>query len=214
VRGRSSLFLDLDGTLTDPKVGITRCVQYALERLNVEVPPADELTWCIGPPLLESFEHMLGNNAVARTALAHYRERFSDVGWCENEVYDGVPEALGRLASSGLTLYVATSKPEVYARRIIEHFGLAQWFERLFGPTLEGQRVRKHDLLAFALEQTGVSSAAALMIGDRSHDILGAHANGIGSVAVLYGYGTRDELEDAGAQRFIASPSDLETLFD
>ena len=210
----SSVFLDLDGTLTDPKVGITRCLQYALERLSVEVPPADELTWCIGPPLLESFESLLGDKAAARIALEHYRERFSDIGWCENEVYRGVPEALRSLTSAGLTLYVATSKPEVYAQRIIEHFDLEQWFERLFGPTLDGQRVRKHDLLAFALEQTGVSSAEALMIGDRSHDILGAHANGIGAVAVLYGYGTRDELEDAGAQHFVESPSDLENVID
>jgi phosphoglycolate phosphatase len=210
----SSVFLDLDGTLTDPKGGITGCVQYALERLGADVPPADELTWCIGPPLLESFEHMLGDNAAARIALEHYRERFSDVGWCENEVYDGVPEALSRLRDSGVTLYVATSKPEVYARRIIEHFDLARWFERIFGPTLDGQRVRKPELLAFALEQTGVSATAALMVGDRSHDILGAHANGIGSVGVLYGYGTRDELEDAGAQRFIASPNDLIGLID
>ncbi len=210
----ASVFLDLDGTLTDPKAGITRCIQYALEQLCVEVPSADELTWCIGPPLLESFEHMLGDNAAARIALEHYRERFSDVGWCENAVYQGVPEALRSLTSAGLTLYVATSKPEVYAQKIIEHFDLAQWFERIFGPTLDGQRVRKHDLLAFALEQTGVSAAAALMIGDRSHDILGAHANGIGSVGVLYGYGSRDELEDAGAQRFIASPSDLEELIE
>ena len=210
--GTAGIFCDLDGTLTDPKLGITQCIQYALDRLGAEVPTADELTWCIGPPLLESFESMLGDGGAARLALQHYRERFSDTGWRENEVYDGIPEALASLAESGAVLFVATSKPQVYAERLVEHFGLAPCFERIFGPTLDGQRVKKGDLLAFALEKTGLPPTAALMIGDRSHDIVGAHENGIGSVGVLYGYGTRNELETAGAHRLVLSPSEVGNL--
>src|SRR3954470_18121772 len=195
-----TIYFDLDGTLTDPKPGITRSIQYALQRLDYPtIPTEDELTWCIGPPLRTSFVRLLGDHS-ADHAVALYRERFSDIGLYENRVYDGIGEVLTALGSSGHQLFVATSKPHVYAERIIEHFSLRNHFERIFGSELDGTRVDKSDLLAYALQQTGVDRARSLMIGDRSHDMTGATNNGMQRIGVLYGYGSREELLEAGAQ--------------
>lgn len=201
-----AIFFDLDGTLTDPKVGITRCIRHALRALGVTPPDADDLTWCIGPPLLESFKSMLGDDALAAVALKHFRARFSEIGLYENRLYDGVPEALQRLSDRGTTLYVATSKPQVYAEQIVEHFGLAACFEGVFGPTQRGDRARKTDLLRWALRESAVRAEAAAMVGDRSHDMVGATDNGMRAVGVLYGYGSREELEAAGAELLISNP--------
>ena len=209
-----AIFFDLDGTLTDPKVGITRCIQHALEALAVTPPDADDLTWCIGPPLLESFKSMLGDNASATAALQHYRERFSEVGMYENRLYDGIPEALRLLSGRGISLFVATSKPQVYAERIVEHFGLDTWFEGVFGPTLQGDRARKTELLRWALQQTGCRAGTAVMVGDRGHDMAGATDNGMRAAGVLYGYGSREELLAAGAQVLVASPDELGRIPD
>lgn len=201
-----AIFFDLDGTLTDPKVGITRCIRHALGALGVTPPDADDLTWCIGPPLMESFKSMLGDDALAAVALQHFRARFSEIGLYENRLYDGVPEALQWLSGRGISLFVATSKPQVYAEQIVEHFGLAACFEGVFGPTLRGDRVRKTDLLQWALRETAVKAETAAMVGDRSHDMVGATDNGMRTVGVLYGYGSREELEAAGAQLLISNP--------
>lgn len=209
-----TVFFDLDGTLTDPKVGITRCIQYALEQVGAAVPAADDLTWCIGPPLLETFQSVLGDDGSAKAALNHYRERFSETGLFENEVYEGIPSAMGRLADSGVSLFVATSKPQVYAERIVEHFGLAPYFEYVFGPTLDGVRSRKTDLLRYALAQIGASPDTAVMVGDRRHDMIGARENGVAATGVLYGYGSREELETAGAQALLSNPSDIARILD
>ena len=149
------IFFDLDGTLTDPWVGITRCIRHALERVGVDAPPAEDLTWCIGPPLKESLESLLGDGAAVETALKHFRARFVETGLYENQLYDGVPEALSLLASKGVALYVATSKPEVYATRIVDHFGIAGFFGGVFGATLDGERTAKADLLRWALGESG-----------------------------------------------------------
>jgi phosphoglycolate phosphatase len=204
-----TIFFDLDGTLTDPKPGITRSIQYALQKLDHPViPTEDELTWCIGPPLRSSFVKMLGEDSADR-AVALYRERFSDIGLYENRVYDGIGEVLTTLGRSGHRLFVATSKAHVFADRIIDHFGLRPHFERVFGAELDGTRSDKSHLLTYALKEAGVDPAKSLMIGDRSHDMVGAGNNGIKGIGVLYGYGSRDELLGAGARHLCASPAEI-----
>jgi phosphoglycolate phosphatase len=201
-----TIYFDLDGTLTDPKPGITRSIQYALQKLDhPTIPTEDELTWCIGPPLRSSFVKMLGDQAADR-AVALYRERFSDIGLYENRVYDGIDEVLTTLRASGHRLFVATSKAHVFADRIIDHFGLRQHFERVFGAELDGTRADKSHLLEHALKEASVDPAKTLMIGDRSHDMVGAKNNGMKGIGVLYGYGSRDELIEAGAQHVCATP--------
>ena len=205
-----AIFFDLDGTLTDPKVGITRSIQYALQRLDhPTIPTADELTWCIGPPLRTSFVQLLGGEDAADRAVALYRERFSDIGLYENGVYDGIDEVLTSLGSAGHRLFVATSKAHVFADRIIDHFGLRRHFEGVFGAELDGTRVDKSDLLGYALTQASADPARTLMIGDRSHDMIGAKNNGINGIGVLYGYGSRDELLQAGARHVCATPAEI-----
>ena len=209
-----AIFFDLDGTLTDPKVGITRCIQHALKELGATPPDADELTWCIGPPLLESFKSMLGDDALANAALKHYRARFSVVGLFENRLYTGIPEALRRLSGEDVSLFVATSKPRVYAERIVEHFGLGAFFKGVFGPTLQGDRAIKTDLLRWALGETRVKAGASVMVGDRSHDMIGATDNGMRAVGVLYGYGCREELKASGAELLVRNPDELSSILD
>jgi phosphoglycolate phosphatase len=210
----TTIFLDLDGTLTDPKPGITGCIRHALQALGREAPEADALTWCIGPPLIRSFETLLGDPELAARGLVLYRERFGAVGLYENRVYDGVPEALQSLRAAGHTLHLATSKPHVYAERIMAHFGLDAWIGRVFGSELDGTRVDKGDLLAFALAETGAAPEQAIMIGDRSHDMSGARSNGMTGIGVLYGYGSEQELREAGARRLAARVEDLPVVVD
>ncbi|ANW05376.1 HAD family hydrolase [Bradyrhizobium icense] len=201
-----AIYFDLDGTLTDPKPGITRSIQYALQRLDhPTIPSEDELTWCIGPPLRSSFVRLLGDHAADR-AVTLYRERFSDIGLYENGVYDGIDEVLTALRASGHRLFVATSKAHVFAERIIDHFGLRKHFERVFGAELDGTRADKSHLLEYALKEVSVDPSKTLMIGDRSHDMVGAKNNGMKGIGVLYGYGSRDELIEAGAHHVCATP--------
>jgi phosphoglycolate phosphatase len=201
-----AIYFDLDGTLTDPKPGITRSIQYALQRLDHHtIPTEDELTWCIGPPLRSSFVRLLGDHAADR-AVALYRERFSDIGLYENGVYDGIDDVLTELRASGHRLFVATSKAHVFADRIIDHFRLRRHFERVFGAELDGTRADKSHLLEYALKEVSVDPARTLMIGDRSHDMIGAKNNGMKGIGVLYGYGSREELLGAGAQQVCATP--------
>ena len=205
----NTIFFDLDGTLTDPKVGITRSIQYALTKLGREAPPEDELTWCIGPPLHASLARLVGSDDLADRALLLYRERFSEIGIYENAVYAGIEATLAALADGSRRLFVATSKPRIYATRIIDHFKLGSYFEYVFGSELDGTRTDKSDLLQYALATTGIDSAEALMIGDRSHDIVGARNNGMRAFGVLYGFGSRDELIEAGAHGLCAAPHDI-----
>jgi phosphoglycolate phosphatase len=206
------VFLDLDGTLTDPKPGITRSIRHALHTLGREAPPEDALTWCIGPPLLQSFVHLLGDEALAGRALALYRERFAKTGLYENRVYAGVPEMLKRLRDAGFRLFLATSKPHVFASRITAHFGLDRWLDGAFGSELDGTRTDKTALLAHALEETGAEPGQAVMLGDREHDIIGARNNGVAGVGALWGYGTQAELQAAGATWLATNPKDAADL--
>jgi phosphoglycolate phosphatase len=201
-----AIFFDLDGTLTDPKLGITRSIQYALQKLDLPVPSQDELTWCIGPPLRDSFVIMLGGEARADLAVSLYRERFGDVGLYENSVYPDIEHVLAALKQSHGRLFVATSKARIFAERIIEHFRFGDYFEHVFGAELDGTRAHKGDLLAYALENAGANPRRALMIGDRSHDIIGAKKNGMAGIGVLYGYGSERELIEAGASHICATP--------
>lgn len=203
----TTVFLDLDGTLTDPKPGITRSIRHALLALDRDAPEEDTLTWCIGPPLLQSFERLLGDTKLAPRGLALYRERFSEIGLFENRVYDGVPEMLMKLQQGGFRLHVATSKPHVYAARIVAHFGLDEWVETVFGAEFDGTRGDKTSLLTHALTETGAAPGQAIMMGDREHDIIGARSNGVAAVGVLWGYGGEYELRSAGADWLAANPA-------
>lgn len=209
-----TVFFDLDGTLTDPKPGIVRSIQHALASLNRPVPEERELLWCIGPPLRASFVELLGGEADADLAVAFYRERFGDIGLYENQVYPGISSLLEELQAAGWTLQVATSKPHVYARQIIEHFGLSPFFTEVFGSELSGERTDKADLLAHALKQSGTTAAGSVMIGDRSHDMIGAASNGLAGIGVLYGYGSREELARAGARTIVKRVDELRAALD
>lgn len=204
-----TIYFDLDGTLTDPKPGITRSIQYALKKLDQPVPTEDELTWCIGPPLHASLKRLTGTQELADRALLLYRERFADVGLFENEAYGGIEETLSALAATSPRMFVATSKPRVFAERIIDHFGLRRYFVRVFGSELDGTRVDKGDLLRYALDEEKVDPRSAVMIGDRSHDVVGARKNGMTAIGVLYGYGSEVELRDAGAHHICAAHPEL-----
>ena len=209
-----AILFDLDGTLTDPREGITRSIAYALGRMGVEPPPLAELTFAIGPPLRASLARLIGTesaDAVERT-LAFYRERFADVGLFENAVYDGVAETLAALSGSGATLFVATSKPRVYAERIIRHFALDAHFVAVHGCELDGTREDKRELLAHLLPHHGLDARRATMIGDRGADMVAARHHGLRAVGALWGYGSRDELEAAGAHACCGGPRELTSI--
>jgi len=208
------VLFDLDGTLTDSRPGIVASIQYALAELRCPVPDESSLHWCIGPPLRASFVQLLGGEADADRAVALYRERFGSVGLYENRVYDGIPGMLEDLSSRGLQLAVATSKAEVYAKRIISHFGLDSCFQWVFGAELSGERGDKTELIAWVLDRTGADPSQTTMIGDRSHDMIGARNNGVDAVGVLYGYGSRDELLTSGARTVVAEPHELSRVLD
>ncbi|MGF9756095.1 HAD family hydrolase [Microvirga sp. 0TCS3.31] len=200
---------DLDGTLTDPKTGITRSVQYALDKLGRPVPEADELTWMIGPPLIAGFTELLGGADEVQEAVHLYRERYGTIGLFENEVYAGIPALLQHLQEKGVRLYVATSKLQVFAQRIFDHFELSRFFSEIYGSDLDNRNADKRDLIRHILEQERFDPADAVMIGDRKHDALGAKANGLASIGVTWGYGSRQELLDAGVACLVDAPQDL-----
>ncbi len=203
------VFFDLDGTLTDPKEGITSCIKYALSKLGRPIPGMDVLEKWIGPPLHESFVDILGSPEAADRALGLYRERFGRVGMYENRLYARVKESLSQLCDHVESMYVVTSKPTVYAQKIIEHFDLAKFFRKVYGSNLDGSLTNKSDLIRFVLESESIESSAEIMIGDRHHDITGAKENGLRTVGVLWGYGSRQELEDAGADALCETPKVL-----
>jgi phosphoglycolate phosphatase len=205
----NAILFDLDGTLTDPQEGITRCIAHALERLSVEAPPLAELTWAIGPPLRASLARLIGteDRDAVETAIGHYRERFADVGLFENAVYDGIPEVLASLA--GAPLFVATSKPQVYAERILRHFDLDRHFVAIHGCELDGTREDKRDLLAHLLAHHGVDPREAVMIGDRGVDMRAARHHGVAALGALWGYGDEAELREHGAQALCEMPAGL-----
>jgi phosphoglycolate phosphatase len=208
------LLFDLDGTLSDNYEGISRSLRFALERLGAPAPDETTLRACVGPPLRESLARLLPSpDATAiEAALAAYRERFHDLGWRENLMYEGVPETLAALAESGARMYVCTTKPEVFATRIVAHFGLDALVTRVYGVDLAGALDDKRALLAHLLATESLDPAGAIMIGDRHLDVRAAQANGTRAVGVLWGYGSAAELE--GAERLLTAPPEFVTLLD
>ena len=208
---RRHLFFDLDGTLIDPKIGITTCLQYALKKLSVPVPDADELLWCIGPPLYRSLAELLQttDDRLIDTGVQFYRERFGAVGKYEATLYQGISATLQRLKSKGFHLYIATSKPRVFAEEILRHFEVAEYFTTVHGSELDGRLNEKADLLAHALNIEQLAADDCWMIGDRKHDVIGANANKMDCIGVLYGYGSREELVNGGARHLAATPDEL-----
>lgn len=205
------ILLDLDGTLTDPKEGITKSIQYALTQMDAEVPHQDELEWCIGPPLTDAFAKLLATDdkAAIQKAIDHYRDRYVGICEIENMPYHGIDITLAELGKHGFSLYLATSKPWVYAGKILEHFDLRQYFTKVHGSELDGTRDYKHELIAYILEQNKLHPAQCLMIGDRKHDVLGAKHHAIQCVGVTYGYGSHEELQQAGADHICHHHSEL-----
>ncbi len=208
-----TLLFDLDGTLTDPFEGITNSVVYALEKFGIAVADRRALTKFIGPPLFDSFTQFYGmDEAAARQAIAYYREYFETTGLFENAVYPDIPPVLEELRRRGKQLVVATSKPEKFAVQIMQHFSLDGYFKAIAGATLDDSRTKKADVIAYALATSGADGRKSAMIGDREHDIWGAKANGLYSVGVLYGFGSREELLRAGADAVAATPRELLSL--
>jgi len=205
----TGVLLDLDGTLTDPKVGITGSIRYALETLDLPVPTEAELLRFIGPPLRESFDRLFGDASLTQRCLALYRERFGTIGLYENLVFEGVPEMLDALKVSGYRLVLATSKPHVFARRILDHFGLTPRFSAIHGAELDGTRANKAELIGHILATEEIAPQSAIMIGDRLHDMHAAAARGMKAIGVLYGYGDEAELLGTGAIMTVRTPMEI-----
>jgi phosphoglycolate phosphatase len=206
------LLFDLDGTLVDPREGISRSVQYALQKLGkTEIPDEADLLWTIGPPLRENMAKLLGNDnkELIEKGAAYYRERFGDLGIYENVVYSGVVEVLNRLKQEGFHLYLATSKPHLFAVRILKYFNLLAYFDKVYGSEFDGTRSDKGQLLEYLLTEEMIKADNALMIGDRMHDIRAARQNNMASAGVTYGYGALEELINSGADYIINRPEDL-----
>lgn len=212
---RTALLFDLDGTLTDPREGITRCIAHALVRMGRTAPPLDELVFAIGPPLRPTFGRLLETDDRERieAALAAYRERFATVGLFENALYANIRESLQAAHDAGHRLYLATSKPHVYATRILDHFGIATYFSGVYGSELDGRRDDKGELIAHLLASEQLAAAECRMFGDRMHDVLGAAKNGVETIGVTWGFGSHNELTTAGARALCHAPGDLPEHF-
>ncbi len=206
-----TVLFDLDGTLTNPFEGITNSIIYALDKFGVEVADRSLLAPFIGPPLVNSFKSVYGfSQADADRAVAFYREFFAEKGIFQNEVYDGVHELLKELKERGKKIVLATSKPDVFAVRIAEHFGLDRYLSHIAGATLDGTRGEKGDVIAHAIKIARITDLGdAIMVGDRKYDALGARENGLKCIGVTYGFGSRQELEDAKADFIVDCPRDI-----
>lgn len=211
-----AILFDLDGTLTQSGEGITRSVQYALEKLGKPEPDRKKLEVFVGPPLLQQFmKYAELDEETAAKAVEYYRERYSTVGIYENKLYPGVEELLKQLKSRGYILAVASSKPEYFVRKVLEHFGLTGYFQEIAGSEMNGSRTSKAEVIQEVLERLHMSRRRkeVIMVGDKEHDILGARQAGLDCVAVSYGYGTEEELEKAAPLKTVASTRELLDFF-
>jgi phosphoglycolate phosphatase len=211
-----TLLVDLDGTLTDNFAGISRSIRHALAALGAPEPDDATLRGCVGPPLRRSLPRLLGTDdaVVVEAAIGHYRERYADVGWQENEVYAGVADAIAGLAAAGTTLYLCTSKPQPFAERIVARFGFLPYFAGVYGADLAGALDDKAALVAHLGHREALDLSSCIMVGDREHDVRAARVNGARAVGVLWGYGSRQELLRAGAHALVAAPGDLAAALD
>lgn len=204
-------FMDLDGTISDPKEGITRAVAYALNAYGIQVENLDTLEKFIGPPLVDSFQEFYGfDREKSLEAVEKYREYFKDKGIFENKLYPGMEHLLFAVRAQGGKLVLATSKPEVFAKRILAYFQIEEYFTFAAGSTLDTTRNKKADVIRYALDSLGIEPEEAVMIGDRKHDVIGAKENGMECIGVLFGYGDREELETAGADKIVDTVEELE----
>ena len=211
---RNSILFDLDGTLTDSSEGIFKSTEYALNKFGIEVEDLNTLRPFIGPPLVDAFsEYYHFSEEDAKKATSFYRERYMTVGKFENRVYDGIKECLETLVKNGKKLYLATAKPELYAVQIMEHFGLDKYFTFMGGAMFEGSRTHKPQVIEYVLAENNIAVSDAVMVGDRHHDIEGAHDNNIPCIGVLYGFGDRKELENANADAIVNDVKELTEIF-
>ena len=205
----TNVFLDLDGTLTDPKIGITKSIRYAMAKLDSPLPEKFDLDWTIGPSLWYSFEELgLGGNETDR-AINYYRERYTETGLFENYVYEGISEALQMLKENNIIMHLMTSKPHIYARKITANFNLSKFLTHEFGSELNGKNTNKANLISEAMDYLKLVPQDAIMVGDRKFDIIGAKENSIRTVGVLWGYGSKDELEAELPDILIETPENL-----
>jgi len=205
-----NILFDLDGTLTDPKLGITNSIIFSLNKLKIEAPDNDDLVHFIGPPLSESYEstyQLTGDRN--HLAIDYYREYFSDKGLYENKVYEGIEELLKTLTAEGRRLFVATSKPVTFAEQIIDYFHLGSYFEAIAGSELDGTRAQKHEVISHVMQHYDLNAEDCVMIGDRKHDLIGARRNDMDAIGVLYGYGSLVELEDEKPSKIVESVQEL-----
>ncbi|MED0982499.1 HAD family hydrolase [Bacillus paramycoides] len=206
---------DLDGTLTDPKEGIINSVLYALEKMGIEEGKISELDSFIGPPIQQSFAERYNMSEIEiEQAVVYFREYLKKSGLLENKIYDGIPTLLQELKDAGNRLYVATSKPTIFAKQVIEHFQLTSFFEEIVGSNLDGTRIKKEEIIDHILQTNEeLKKEEIVMIGDRKHDIIGANNNGIASIGVLYGYGSEKELSEARATYIVKDVEELQSFY-
>lgn len=205
------LFFDLDGTLTNPVTGIIRCFHYALKSMGRKVPGNRELESFIGPPLRETFSALISteDEDTINLAVSFYRERFAKIGLFENEVYPEIVDCMSKLRKDGHQMWIVTSKPQIYAQRIAEHFNLSQWFNGIYGAELSGKNVNKADLIKNVLFIEQLDPKTTWMIGDRAQDVIGGRKNGIGTIGVLWGFGSKFELDEASPDIIVNTIKDL-----
>ena len=209
-----NVLFDLDGTLTDPREGITRSIQYGLSKMGIDEPDLTQLEHFIGPPLLQAFMATYGfDEAKAWEAMGFYRERFAVTGLYENEVFEGVTPLLETLVGQGRQLFIATSKPQIYAREIARHFDFAKHFKVIYGSELDGTRTNKVELIRHLMAEQGLNPAHTLMIGDRKHDLIGARDNGLDAAAVGYGFGSFEELSSFAPKYHFQTLTELHQAF-
>ncbi len=213
MKNKKYILFDLDGTISDNSAGIIGGVKHALEYYGLEIPDDKTLNCFIGPPLTDAFEKYCGfTPETSPDAVAKYREYFRETGIFQNEMYDGMTEVFTELKNSGKKLFIATSKPEEFANQIAKHFGIDGFFTFIGGATFDGTRGRKSDVIKYVIDKFGLDKKCTVMIGDRNHDILGAKEAGIDSIGVLYGFGDKRELEEAGADEIAETPRDIVRL--
>lgn len=211
----NKILFDLDGTLTNPFLGITKSVQYSLKSFGIEVTDLEDLKVFIGPPLVDYFQeyyHM--NNEDSLKAVDKYREYYRDKGIFENEVYQGIESMLKDFVDQGKELYVCTSKPVVFAREILQYFHLDHYFKGIYGSELDGTRNAKGEVIAYCLQQEHLDSHDCIMVGDRKHDIIGAHENEIPCIGVLFGYGSREEFQEYDCDYIVSHIEELKSTIE